>query len=53
MHGPHEVCRLCVYGVCDRLGEMGGNQFNQPQRLTDGVYGFSEYGYLNMARDSV
>ena len=43
-----------MYGVCDRLGKIAGNQFNQPYRVTDGVKGFSESNwYLNMARESV
>jgi len=28
MHGPQGVCRLCVHRVRNRLGGMGGNQFN-------------------------
>jgi hypothetical protein len=33
--GPQGVCRLCVHGVCDRLGGIGVNHFNQPYRVTE------------------
>jgi len=31
------VCRLCVHGVCDRLGKIAVNHFNGPYRVTDRV----------------
>ena len=32
-HGPNWVSRLFGYGMCDRLGAIGANHFNNAQRL--------------------
>ena len=32
------MCGLYVHGVCDRLGGIAGNHFNQAYRVTDGVW---------------
>ena len=38
--GPQGVCRLCVHGVCDRLGGIGVNHFNRAYRGIEETWGY-------------